>query len=957
MGFVSGLLSLTIVAAKRLWHNRLLMLCYSVGLIVAVGLLSSIPLYSDAVHNRLLQGELTEAGVHRPPFAFLWRYVGAWHGEIPWDEYAPVDDYLTNQASAAIGLPVEVGVRHASTAKLRLFPDEMAAFGDDSPLIWANIGFISDLSDNIQLIEGEFPGALPISDAVDVIISQKTAELLGLQVGEKYTLFGSSQGGAQIPVQISGVWSPLDSSDPYWFFQPDAFDELLISTESQFSGQVVPALDNPVSTAVWYQILDGSRVRHANVGRLLDGVATAEARVTAFLNNTTLDASPAGALSDYGRAASELSLVLTIFSLPVIGIILFFIGMIASMVVRREASEIAIMRSRGMSKGQILGIYFLEGLFLGALGLAGGLLLGRWVAQLMGRTNTFLDPSIFDSNTEPLVTVLSSNAILYGLLAVGLAILALLIPAFSASRFTIINLRWQQSRSLVRPLWHRYYLDVLLLIPPLYGLYQLNQQGSLAFLGSRDDPFSNPLLFIVPILFCFGLGLFLVRFFPIILGGLSSITERSPFTVFLMTFRQLARSASLYTGPLILLCLTVSLAIFTASMAVTLDGHLHDSVYYQVGSDLSLGELGESTEDSDQTSLPGESQLLQSSEGDDEGGPRWLFLPVNEHLRVPGVEAAARVGDYTATTNIGGRQQSGTLLGIDRIDFANVAFFRPDFAENEPLGGLLNRLAMDRANILVSREFLARHGLAAGDTLRLTVGAAGDFADVEFIVAGPIDLFPTKYPEDGPVFVANLDYVHEGLGSAYPYNVWLSTNPTADPELIVDGVRKLGLAVVTAQDARQMILADQERPERQGLFGLLSVGFFAAAILTVLGFLVYAVASFQRRFIELGMLRAVGLSIGQMSGYLAGEQAILILSGVGLGTLLGVLASYLFIPYYQVGSEKADFVPPFIVQIAWGELSTIYAVFAIMFVIAVAALVLLLLRMRIFEAVKLGEAV
>jgi putative ABC transport system permease protein len=252
---------------------------------------------------------------------------------------------------------------------------------------------------------------------------------------------------------------------------------------------------------------------------------------------------------------------------------------------------------------------------------------------------------------------------------------------------------------------------------------------------------------------------------------------------------------------------------------------------------------------------------------------------------------------------------------------------------------------------------LARHGLAAGDTLRLTVGAAGDFADVEFIVAGPIDLFPTKYPEDGPVFVANLDYVHEGLGSAYPYNVWLSTNPTADPELIVDGVRKLGLAVVTAQDARQMILADQERPERQGLFGLLSVGFFAAAILTVLGFLVYAVASFQRRFIELGMLRAVGLSIGQMSGYLAGEQAILILSGVGLGTLLGVLASYLFIPYYQVGSEKADFVPPFIVQIAWGELSTIYAVFAIMFVIAVAALVLLLLRMRIFEAVKLGEAV
>ena len=85
---------------------------------------------------------------------------------------------------------------------------------------------------------------------------------------------------------------------------------------------------------------------------------------------------------------------------------------------------------------------------------------------------------------------------------------------------------------------------------------------------------------------------------------------------------------------------------------------------------------------------------------------------------------------------------------------------------------------------------------------------------------------------------------------------------------------------MTGQDARQTILAEQNRPERQGLFGLLSVGFLAAAALTVLGFLVYAVVSFQRRFIDLGMLRAIGLSVSQMSAYLAGEQAILILTGV-----------------------------------------------------------------------------
>ena len=58
----SNFFSLLIIAARRVWNQRLLMLCLLAGLIVAVGILSSIPLYADAVQQRLMQGELTEAG-------------------------------------------------------------------------------------------------------------------------------------------------------------------------------------------------------------------------------------------------------------------------------------------------------------------------------------------------------------------------------------------------------------------------------------------------------------------------------------------------------------------------------------------------------------------------------------------------------------------------------------------------------------------------------------------------------------------------------------------------------------------------------------------------------------------------------------------------------------------------------------------------------------------------------
>lgn len=953
-------LSLFIIAAKRLWSHRLLMLCLLVGLIVAVGLLSSIPLYADAVHNRLLQGELTEVGTHRPPFAFLWRYIGAWHGEISWEEYAPVNAYLTEQALSTVGLPLEEQIRHVSTVKMRLFPGSDAAFTSEEPLLWAGVGFVTGLEERIELIEGSIPAGADSGD-VEVLVSRETAELLGLQVGERFTLFGLGSEAAQVPVRVAGVWQAIDVTDPFWFYQPEAFDEILLTSESRFQAQVVPLLEAPVATTVWYQIFDGSRVRPATTGDLLEGVAAAEARVTALLDNTTLDASPVAALEDYGGSSSFLTLLLTIFSLPVVVLVLYFIGLIASMAVRRGQSEIAIMRSRGTTRGQILGVHLLEGVLLGGFGLAGGLTLGGRLAQLIGRTRTFLDTDIVFLGAvgdvgPPLATVLSSAAIRYALLGIGLALLALLLPALASSGHTIITLRWEQARSLIRPVWQRYFLDVFLLVPPFYGWYQLSQQGTITVLGEGNDPFANPLLFLVPILFCFSLGLFLVRFFPVLMGVFAWVADWLPGTTLLLTVRQLARSAAQYTGPLLLLILTVSLASFTASMAITLDSHLEHQVYYQVGADLNLAELGENTDVSDQPTLPGQAEVRPSS-SEDEEEPRWLFLPVSEHLQISGVKAATRVGDYSATANIGGRQQTGQLLGVDRTDFVNVAFFRPDFAQNETLGGVMNRLAVSPDNVLVSRDFMNRRSLFVGDPLRLTVGAAGEYADIEFSIAGPIDLFPTLYPPDGPFFVANLDYVHEELGGTFPYSVWLSTDPTVSSESIVDDVRELGLIVVGDENARTIIAAEQLRPERQGLFGLLSVGFLAAAALTVLGFLVYSVVSFQRRFIELGMLRAVGLSVWQMAAYLAGEQATLILTGVGLGTGLGVWASTLFIPYFQVGSAKTALIPPFIVQIAWEQLGTIYAVFGVMFFLAVAVLVILLIRMKVFEAVKLGEVV
>lgn len=115
------------------------------------------------------------------------------------------------------------------------------------------------------------------------------------------------------------------------------------------------------------------------------------------------------------------------------------------------------------------------------------------------------------------------------------------------------------------------------------------------------------------------------------------------------------------------------------------------------------------------------------------------------------------------------------------------------------------------------------------------------------------------------------------------------------------------------------------------------------------------ILSFRERFIELGVLRAIGLSAAQLAAFLSAEQLVLIGSGIGVGTGLGVLTTKLFVPFFQVSDDLHPFTPPFDVRIAWGDIYKIYAVFGIMLIVAIAVLIFLLRRIKISQAIKLGE--
>jgi putative ABC transport system permease protein len=962
MGVFLRFWAIFVVAAKRLLSQRWLALATALGLIISVALTMSVPLYADAVYYRVLRENLVRDTAH-PPFAFMFRYVGAWATPVQLEEIQQVDEYVSRVAGPALGLPLKTYVRFLETDNFQLFPlEDISYAGTIDPLAWVSLGSASDMESHIVVTEGSFPAvADPAPDStgdVEVMISEALATELGLQVGETYMLFDrrATEGGGertlQIPVRITGVWKAADPEEDYWFYNPDALDDTLIVPEDTFTGRVSSYLDDEVNLALWYLVTDGTDVHASDAGALLVRINSVRLRAAALLPGTELAVSPADELAGYQRAAVLLTFLLYAFSVPIVGLILAFIGLVVGLSVDRQRGEVAVLRSRGATAMQVVGIALLEGLLVGALALAIGSPIGGEIARIIGNARSFLDFSL-GADLRVAVTLASLR---YGLAAIGLALIAQVIPTIGAARHTIVTYRQDRARSLKPPWWQRAWLDVMLLIPAVYGMYLLRRQGSIALPGASGtsvaDPFQNPLLFLVPALGIFAITLFILRILPVVISAVAWIASRFRGGVgVLLAARHLARTPGFYAAPLVLLVLTLSLSAYTASLAQTLDHHLYDQTYYQVGADVRMVETGEDTQAGASMAQAFGAPASTSTE---EEGARWLFLPVSEHLGVPGVRAAARIGRFNARSQLGGGSQEGVFFGIDRLDFTQVAFWREDFAP-QSLGALMNALAVEPNGVLVPSGFM---GLNVGDTFRLTVNTFGQSNELDMKVVGFFNLFPTWYrEEDGELFVGNLDYLFEQAGGEFPYDVWLKTDANVDYEQVIEGVRDLGLNVVAWNAPLINVANEQHRPERQGLFGLLSVGFMAAALLTVLGFLLYAFFSFRRRFIELGILRAIGLSSGQMTAFLAWELAFLILSGAIVGAGLGIWVSNLFIPYLQVGSGAAAQTPPYVVQIAWSAILRICALFGLLFVAALGGLAALLLRMKIFQAVKLGETV
>jgi len=795
---MNGLLSIGPLMWQRLAANWRLLTVLAFGILVASTLMAVSPVYTRVMNDLGLQESLEDqiGSSSRNGIFIQSQRLGD-------PENARREQELAQAMSREIGWFNEYEVRYGGLP-FQLLAREGQPYrpGRDSPLI--AVRSMSDIEDHVNIVDGRAPEPTANPGAMEVLMPVESAKYFNLKVGD------TVQAGAQFddcnrpeptmdPDQarelalfrctpqtfvdmratfhIVGLMERADPNDRYWtagtilFGPPIATEEqgpvAYVALPEQTFFQALPAA-LPRFTHE-FKLTGFADITRLNSSNIDDAQASLDRlRVTVTESGGLADLAMQAPLSEFQNRASFNQVTLLLLLIQVLGIAVYFVMLVSSLLAERRSEEIAMLRSRGATVGQLVAMSTAEAFALGLMAAFMAPFIASGAVAALGKTGTF--ESISEGEFLPFTIVPAAFAFALG--GALIAAIATVIPAFLAARKGMVLFLRSSARP-EKPILQRYYLDLGLVGLSALALWQLNQKGSVFDANSVGGWSADPLLLLSPLLLILAIGAMMFRFLPLLLGLVSRVVSRTAGPGVTLGLWQLTRSPARYTQLALLVVMAAAVGTFAATYGETTDQSQEERALYAVGSDARLTGLGNLGNDfSDEVT-----QELESVEG---------------------IESAitALRGSY----NIGPLPNFGArvdVLGVNPARASDLLWFRDDFADQD-LRALLARIAGSP---------LPEHGIKLegqptslaiwanpmdprlGTTLwARTLDANGVYRFHEF---GTLDY--TGYRK----LVARIDPAHDG--TAYPVSI-VGLIMTA-AETINDPARNLFLDDLTSIDA------------------------------------------------------------------------------------------------------------------------------------------------------------
>jgi len=962
---------------NKLWSNKWMTVCLLIGNILLISIAAVSPMYSDAALQRMLTRQLTdqmeETDRYPSTVEFRGNYVSYGTGKVPFENLSALEQTADDFASAfpvpLVSRSTEYYMTDVSTiaGKAEVKAGTVKINGTQS----LRVDSVSDFEDHVTILSGQLPSETVTDNTVEAVVSDQTMSACSLYIGEILTMNTVlDQDHQPYYLKIVGVFEAKESSDPYWFFNPNTADHHLFVDQKAFLSQWVDDEDQRQTfQTAFYVTPDYTKIRGSQADRILELTKTYQDKVN-DLYNKGFSARYQDTLSAYSKSAGRLNTTLAVLEVPIFLLLAAFIIMVSSQMIRMDQSEIAILKSRGAFRRQILLIYLTQSLIIVLISLVISMPLSYWICQVIGSANAFLE---FVSR-KALPARFTARVFGFALAAALLSVLAMVIPAFRYSKVGIVDMKRSMQIS-KKPLWQKLYLDLVLLAVSGYGLYSYYRSDSLIQKSMAQGAQLDPLLYICSSLFMLGMAMLFVRLFPWLIRLVYTLFKRILSPGQYASFLGMLRDRGSRAFIMIFMVLTLSLGIFSAQSARTINSNAEEQIRYQNGADLVVKEkwTGRQYQDPD-----GSVRTLYSE-------PDYTKYQVLLESGAQSMTKVYRADSMKATlSGSAGTVSNTSLMGINTKEFGQTAYLKDGLLDSHWYN-FLNAMSRKPEAVLVSTDFRDQLGAKIGD--RISYQSTG-FDMVTGQIVGFVDYWPGMMPPEAAVqqasqetsaagtgggtaagassagsstsdtghsyfIIANLSYLNSRWGTL-PYQIWIK-NSQPSSQYIYDFASQNDLTFVTFTDTNADIIDLKNDPVFQATNGILTVGFIVVLVLAAAGFLIYWILSIRSRQLQFGIFRAMGMSMREVLGMLASEQFWISILSIAAGVGVGKLTGRLFVPLIMSTYAGSSTLIPLTVAAAASDEVRLLIVVALVMILLMLVLARIIRRIRIAQALKLGE--
>ncbi|QNU67383.1 ABC transporter permease [Ruminiclostridium herbifermentans] len=939
-----------LIAIRKMFSNKWMLICTLLGSIITVALLSSIPTYTQAIIQRMLVKELENSQqlTGKFPGGYQLNYEGYYvtSNKNSFKTFKSYDNEIKNVIAKSSGVPILTQAVYENAGTFTIDKTEST-----KKAVSANLCSLSELEEHITILNGKLPSKTAEDGIYEAILSEQAIQKLDLTLGNTY-VFKDTTFDAKIKeykIKVVGIFTYKTLDDPYWCMDIKEFESTIFINQDLMNNSVFGSGVKRLNSASWYFAYDYHQIKVKNIDHILSAFRNSD--TWAIKHNLSFKRTLDDILKINQQKISRLEVTLVVLEIPILVILAFYSFMISMLKVDFESNEIAIIKSRGGSSLFVFCTYLIESSIIGIISIIIGPIIGLYFCRILGSSNGFLE--FVQRGALPLQ--LSVSTYIYSIAAVLFISCTMLIPAFMASRTSIVLYKQKNARHKNIPFWKKYFVDVALVALAVYGLYGYKRQQSTLFKSGMDaaDMVIDPLLFFISVLFIVGFGLLFLRVFPYIVQFAFWLGRKLWNPVFYASFIQVGRTSGWEQFTMIFIIMALSIGIFSSNSARTINKNMEDKVYYEVGADTVIE--GHWT-DNQPPPIPG---MI----GPDLRKRDQMYYYEPPYELYEGLEAAESV-TKVFINNQGYAYMGGQLLkqvsimGIIPNEFGKTAWFRNDLLPYHWYQ-YLNLMTDTNYAVLVSKAFKEEFGAKEGDQIDLKWGEAG--SSISATIFAFIDYWPTLNPNrkvenvQTPYFVvANLDYIQK-MNLVEPYQVWLKKKPGVTFNNLYKEINDKKIEIDSINDASQKVIINKNDPMLQGTNGALTLSFIATIIITILGFLIYWILSIKKRILQFGIFRAIGLTYREVIGMIVCEQLLITGSSIFAGIGLGNITSVIFVPLFQMVYSSEQQVPPFKVISDANDYLRLYAIVAIMLVLCFLIIGRLIYKINISQALKLGE--